>query len=302
MGRYAFVKSRDPEKSELTVVKISASIIDTDISETKAELPFSAEIDSNKEIAKNLQVTARLDPDGTKEDRNKIIAEAHDPEKRSVYVHGPGNTLASSALESLYAVEILAKPLEGHETQDAQPQKLRDEKKLAFVTLKQGDLYEVKLYNNSNKDVAATLSIDGLDQYHFTKDRDVDGRPRYTHIIVHPKGYREKGEDGQEYIYDGTATIVGWHNSVEHKPSVLSFLVTGYGQGAVTKAGISARGKVGVIHVQFAHCKPLAPGAKAANGNETGFGPPRNIKQKVVNYEIDPPHDFVTIRYTRPQE
>ena len=45
--------------------------------------------------------------------------------------------------------------------------------------------------------------------------------------------------------------------------------------------------------------KPLPPGVKSRSGNETGFGPPREVKQQAVRYEIEPPHDFVSVRYTR---
>lgn len=71
-------------------------------------------------------------------------------------------------------------------------------------------------------------------------------------------------------------------------------------QGAVSQSGLASRGDVGVIHVQFSRCGQLAPGERAVPGNETGFGPPREVKQEVVSYQIEPPHDLVSIRYVRP--
>jgi hypothetical protein len=44
-----------------------------------------------------------------------------------------------------------------------------------------------------------------------------------------------------------------------------------------------------VIHVQLAKCHPLPEGASARGGNETGFGPPREVRQKAAHYEIEPP-------------
>jgi hypothetical protein len=168
-----------------------------------------------------------------------------------------------------------------------------------FVDVGLKDLYEVKVYNDSPREVAVALSIDGLDMFHFSSDRDASGRPKFSHFIVFPKGYRDPSDAvGPEY--DGTLTIVGWHKSVAGTENFLSFLVTEHGQGAVSQAGVKARGKVGVIHVQFSNCRPLAAGEKSAGGNETGFGPPRTVKQKPVRYEIEPPHEFVTVRYTRP--
>ncbi len=33
--------------------------------------------------------------------------------------------------------------------------------------------------------------------------------------------------------------------------------------------------------------------------SETGFGPPRTVEVKPVKREIDPPHEFVAIRFAR---
>ena len=149
------------------------------------------------------------------------------------------------------------------------------------MKIDQNELYEIMIYNSSKEEVAVAVSIDDLDVFHFTEDR-TDGHPNYTNHIV-PR--------------ESETVIQGWHKSIHGNENVLSFLVTGYGQGAASKAGVTARGKVGVIHVQFAACSPLAPGAKSAN--ETGFGPPIKVEQKVVTYDIKPPHDFVSIRYSR---
>jgi len=91
-------------------------------------------------------------------------------------------------------------------------------------------------------------------------------------------------------------TIVGWHRTIDpkRKDNFLSFLVTEYGQGAASKFPAKTQGKVGTITVSFANSFPFG-----RSGSETGFGPPREVKQTAVKRSFDPPHDFVTIRYNR---
>jgi hypothetical protein len=287
-GDYQLVKPRPkrgalPERS-LREIRVTARIIDKETGEERKELRVEAPFDSTKDILKTVQATAALPPQGNKEERHRELERRL--KEPSVFIHGPNHTLISSTADSPYAVELLVKPLENHEKHTAQPRPAREERGLAFVDIQQKELYEVKVYNNSDREVAVSLTIDGLDVFHFSKDRNDRGEPRFTHFIVAPTG---------------TVTIVGWHNTIDPaaKDNFLSFLVTGYGQGAVSKAGIPSRGQVGVLHVQFSDCRPLPEGSKARSGNETGFGPPREVKQKAVRYEIEPPHDAVSVRYTR---
>src|SRR5262249_51926878 len=141
--------------------------------------------------------------------------------------------------------------------------------------------------NNSPEEVAARVFIDGLDVFHFSDDRDPFDRtrPRFSHFIVPPRS---------------SETIPGWHKSVSGKKNFLAFLVTAYGEGASSQAGIPASGPVGVIQVQFSRCYPRQAGGRSRSpSNETGFGPPRAIKQEAVAREIEPPTDCVSVRYTR---
>ncbi len=288
-GDYALTLNKsDPSLKE---IKITIRIIQADTSDELTQLRVEVTLDGNRTIAEVLQVTAAIEPDGTKKERNKeIIKQAENP---TVFIHGDKNTLISSTKASPYDVEILVKPLKDHAKQTAKPRAAKDADGLAYVEINREELYEVKVANRSGRETAVAVSIDGIDMFHFSNDKNDRGEPQFSHFILPPKG-----TPGAEL------PIVGWHKSVSGKDNFLSFLVTEYGKGAASqeekKTGLSAEGKVGVIHVQFAHCKPLPEGAKSAPGNETGFGPPREVKQKPVQYEIDPPHDFVTIRYTRP--
>lgn len=58
------------------------------------------------------------------------------------------------------------------------------------MQLEKGQIYAVKIYNNSQRDVAVSLSIDGIDEFQFSQDRIKDGpdkgRPKYKHFVVSP--------------------------------------------------------------------------------------------------------------------
>jgi hypothetical protein len=287
-GDYALVQSRT--NNALKELRITARLIEKATGEEVTDLRVAVNLNGNNTIAEIVQLTAALPPAGSKEERNQEIQRR--VQQPSVFIRGEQKTLISSQKDSPYAVELLVKPLRDSD-RHAQPRQAREENGKAFVDIQRDELYEVRIHNNSSREVAVSLTVDGLDVFHFSKDRSEKGQPRFTHFIVAPKGSRENPE--------GALTIVGWHNTIDPqaRDNFLSFLVTAHGQGAVSKAGLPSRGKVGVLHVQFSHCTQLPPGSKSRSGNETGFGPPREVKQQAVRYEIEPPHDFVSVRYTR---
>jgi hypothetical protein len=248
-----------------------------------------ARVDSTKDLAKAFGTTAGLTPDShgmqiSKEQRQREMREQILKPSAKIF----GTRLRSSPT-SAYEVEIYAKPLYGGRS--IHPCRLRWERDVAYVDLNKDDVYEIRLYNRSNAQVAAAVCVDGLDVFHFADKEYYDGHGKclFTHFVLSPKG--------------GTIEVPGWFQRLKEpgNANYLSFLVTEYGKGAVSQAGITARGQVGAIHIQFSHCYQLPPGVNAKGGNETGFGPPVSVQQKAVKLEIEPPHDFVTIRYTRPQ-
>jgi len=159
--------------------------------------------------------------------------------------------------------------------------------------------YELRVVNRSKLPVAVAVTVDGLDVFHFSdpSSRDKEGKPQFTHFIVYPNGERVDGVKS-----DGTSLVPGWFQKLAPPNNYLSFLVTEHGKGAISRVATVPRDKVGAIHVQFSHCQPLSDKATAKSGTETGFGMPRDIEQKAVRFQIEPPHDFITVRYQRPQK
>jgi hypothetical protein len=273
-GRYARIDLEGEGVAGQIAVKVTAEVFDK---KDESILKVSLEITDTKDIARILGVTASLPPEGSKTDRHKELdRRLKNPE---VFIHGDKKTLVSSGKDSPYSVELLVKPKDGKDP--ARPREANAVGGQAFVDVKIGELYEVRVRNNSDQEVGVSLAVDGIDVFTFSEDRNDKGEPRFTHFILAPKS---------------ETTVVGWHRTIDpkRKDNYLSFLVTDYGQGAASKFPAKSQGKVGTITASFATSFPFG-----RSGSETGFGPPREVKQTAVKRSFDPPHDFVTIRYNR---
>jgi hypothetical protein len=276
------------------VIRLIFRVIDNDTDESKA-VTVTRFVRDNSSIIRLLGISGALPLDPKKDqgdqrrERNKEIQDRAANPKTFIDPNHP--SIVSSSAASPYKVEILAGPLGDGTLRPTEALLAKLKNDLAFVDVDRGKVYEVRIHNASPEEVAVRVFIDGLDVFHFSEDRDPADptRSRFSHFIVPPAS---AGTAGVE-------TIPGWHKSLSGKPNFLAFLVTAYGAGASSKAGVPASGPVGVIQVQFSRCYPRLPGQKRGSSNETGFGPPRDIKQTAVEREIEPPTDVVSVRYTR---
>lgn len=196
-------------------------------------------------------------------------------------------TKIRSDVESPISVEIAAKSVLAGKDAIAIPRApVKENGIFPFVPLGIGETYEITVHNDSAEEIAVGMTIDGIDQFTFSEDRDPStGRPRYSHWIVAPKS---------------KMTIRGWHKTSDLKrdDNVLSFLVTKYGEGGSRLVSHPEADSVGVITVSVSKSH-LPTSAKSRGDAETGFGPPIKVEQTVVQRNIDPPHEFISIRYNR---
>jgi len=267
---------------QLDSVTVASGLIhdvveDTNISVVEIETQFG------REIAEIVAATVHLPVLGTKQQRNEAIQERlADPK---VFCNG---AMIKSHADSPYGVEVLVRPAADAPTM-SRPAK--DEMGQAFVDIKRDEIYELKLHNDGPFEVAVTVSVDGIDVFTYSDDRDEKtGRPKYSYYIIPPKGSVE---------------VKGWHktNDPQRADNVLSFLVTEYGKGAASARG--ATGKIGVITVAYAACwekeeqKPEDEKGARDSRNETGFGPP--VKQDLVGLKrhIGAVREVISVRYTR---
>lgn len=304
-GDYAYARSRDTALEGLRIIKIRVRIIDKEFSEDLLTVPLECVLDHTRTVAQVLQLTGHIADraaDGSqvsKLARNEQLRTQH--VTPAAWVDTTDRSLLSSSKESPFAVQILTQSPEGNEYGRLVPRPIRMTDGRPWCNIQRDELYQVKVFNRTKVPIAASLTVDGVDVFHFAHPDhcDENGVSRFTHFVVYPRGHR--ATDGSEH--DGTATFVGWFQKLSPPDNYLSFRVTGYGQGAITKAGLASRGQAGIIQVQFAHCSPLDEGAAPRSaGNETGFGPPRSVNQKAVRYEIEPPNDFVSVRYSRDEQ
>ena len=191
-----FYYLEDEKKPALKIIKVNAELKDTKKGANVKEFtPFVGFIRSNGDIARITGKTVSFKSDAEyagppSEERNKQMQQ--DP---TTAVEG---TLVKARKDSPYAVEIRTKSLNG--TGATVPRKATLENGLAFVPIDKGELYEVRVVNNADHEIAVSLSIDGIDQFTFSEDRKADGTPRFSHWIVGPR---------KDVI------IYGWHRTAD---------------------------------------------------------------------------------------
>ncbi|MGB7342965.1 MAG: hypothetical protein WBD20_02020 [Pirellulaceae bacterium] len=147
----------------------------------------------------------------------------------SVHVDNSKTRLRTS-LSSPYAVEILTwhgnpPPGTNPATLPYQVKPFSLDEGNALVPIDRGDVYAIRLINESALDAAISISVDGLSLFSFADQN-------HDHIILG---------------HGSSAVVYGWYRTSTHSDS---FRVTSYADSAVNELGASADG-VGMISVAF---------------------------------------------------
>ena len=268
-GDYRDVASKT--NKDLAIL-IKAHVVDQSGAELVAFEP--REIISFSTIASLIGVTVSMPADGTADERNDKLTKAVDDPN----VHLAG-TRISAASDSPYAIEVLVKVGADYRPRAA----TKDGDGFAFLKIKRGEAYEVRLINDSPHDAAVTLTIDGLSVFAFSANTG------YTHWIVPNKG---------------SLTVPGWHRSNKVADS---FLVTEYAKGAAAEK-LPSSASVGTVTATFAAAwpkgkpppedEPSAPKG-ARSGDATGRGPAVGTKFTEVVREVGRLRASVSVRYNK---
>lgn len=277
-GEYFLAKT----PSDGIAVKIKGSLVDP-FGDVLTDFTFDADgglppgtvekiVDKHEEVVELLGVTTELHPEDRDSDRNRDLKDNILNPK--LYVDG---TKCGASQTSPYRIEILV---------HGNPVPVRLEHGQGHVNIDRGDIYSIRIYNDSDYDAAVRLSIDGLNIFTFSDLEEPDGSPRYSFYIV-PK--------------HRVVQLKGWHknNSV-----VNSFKVTSYADSAA--ATINHRHDIGTITAVFSAAWPkngprphdedfTSKGA----GNATGFGPPVSQVVKEVRREVGRMRASISLRYSR---
>jgi len=191
---------------------------------------------------------------------------------------------ASSGRESPFRIEVLATPI--GRPQPYAPAALSDRGGFAFVGLKEGQLYAVKLHNDSTFDVGVELNIDGINSLALCQD----------------EAYRRLGK----WIVPAgkTGFVEGW---LIDRSRLERFLITSAQQGVATELG-RPQG-IGMISAAFfpAWVGDDPPAferlvAGSTRSIATGRGPVQGVQaQSAVRSFGTEPLSIVTVRYVNPQ-
>jgi hypothetical protein len=284
-GSYSIEDDRNdggsPKRQRLLAVEVNIEI--TDGTEKQSDLTFF--LTRGRDIVAAEGLSIKLDPDAGKKDQHKEIRKAldalesgGDDAKPMFVVEG---TKIKTNKDSEYAIELVTRSPVGTKYSPRGPKS--DSGALPFVPVGVGEIYGIKIYNKSDRRISVAMKIDGIDQFTFSEERnEKTARPRFTSWIVGAKS---------------SFTIKGWHISADNsrKDNLSAFQVTKYGEGASKFAKSVDQNLNGVISVAIA--TEFVSGSRG--DSETGFGPPVEQKQKVVKVKMNPPHEFLSIRYSR---
>lgn len=208
-------------------------------------------------------------------------------EKPSVTVAGsPGNpgatTIISADPKSPFAIEILVATPDGK----VQPRAVANKDGLAFVDIKPGETYAIRLINNAEFDVGVSLAIDGLSSFTFTEI------PAYRAL--------------DKWVIHRTSSglIKGWHKTDQQQ---YEFNVTDYARSAAAQFGAKGA-KLGTITAVF--CAAWDPFGEKPPPDEQSVGrgePAATAKGKPVLAEFAPVvrqfgavRASISVRYAKP--
>jgi len=187
--------------------------------------------------------------------------------------------------DSPFAVKILAAKADSEDDAfEHRPGKV--EKGHTKVSLHAGEEYRIELCNDSKHEIAATITIDGLDAFDFfeaDKDNPDDRKP--TSFLV------GAGK---------TRIIKGWKVSTKEDKA---FLVGSLGDSAAAKR-LKPSDSIGTITVCIHPAwkdGETPPEYEGARDIGTGVGRPIPEKTKVVPRKIGPLLEAISIRYSKPK-
>jgi hypothetical protein len=230
----------------------------------------------NEEMAKlgGLQLELSDHVKATPQDRNQEMKKQVDkpPVKIDDYK-------VKTTEKSPYAVEVFVRPHGQNDFKLATPTNKEGQ---VFVDLSRGDVYKLRLHNNTKYEAAVTVTIDGVDALHFFEPEK--GRP--TSFLVQPGKTRD---------------VKGWHRGTE---SLNEFLVGEYSKSAAAQV-LKSTSKLGTIVVCFHPAwtgktpPPEYDGSRSVEPNGTGLGKEIKEKSNVTSRTIGPLVTSIAIRYNK---
>ncbi|MEZ6096053.1 MAG: hypothetical protein R3C03_17820 [Pirellulaceae bacterium] len=160
---------------------------------------------------------------------------------------------------------------------------------LPFLTIQPGEAYAIRLINRADFDLAAEVTIDGLDMFTFSDEHATESGTKKGQFVVLPPN--KQGE------------IWGWYRTQEKSDT---FLIDNYVESD-RGSQIKSPASIGSITVSFHAAweknppadEPKVASDKGFGSVETTQGPPIDAPYKRVSRTIGVLRDGVTIRYDK---
>ena len=287
--RLTEIPAEDPDDKRLgrkvLAIEIEATVVDQ-FDKPLSDIAFKRQIRGEATVFQLTGIPAALPTNGnqtTERERDLELRKNLTDPKAAI-----NGAVVRSKEGSPYAIEILV---------GGNPRAAENKDGLAFVSIRRGEEYAVRLINESPHETAVQLRIDGLSMFAFSETRHKDdtqkGEPLYTAIILPPK------KDGKP----GEAVIRGWH--VNNKATD-KFVVTEYAKSAA--ASLNHTANLGTITATFQAAweegqKPPAdePGKSRGHGagDATGRGDRIGEEYKEVVRQFGVIRDSASVRYTK---
>jgi hypothetical protein len=275
-GKYLSLEDDENKKEELIVrlILFVSNKKGERLREYSDDLSFKG--GGNDEIAKllNMQLDLSEKTKATPYDRNQEMKEQLKKPRVKI-----DDYKVKTTEKSLYAVEVLVQAHGKGEFKAAAP---TNKDGNVFIELKRGDVYKLRLHNNSKIEAAVTVTIDGVDAFQFFEPE----KSRPTSFLVQPTATRD---------------VKGWPRGTE---SHNEFLVGSYSDSAAAKV-LKSTSKLGTITVCFHPCwtgkvpPPEYDGSRSIEPNGTGLGKEVKEKTNVVPRTIGPLVTSIAIRYNK---
>ena len=271
-GRYRDVIDK---KSQLLAAAITIKVLDR-----QNEVQFTAgrNVLGNVTVPALFGLTVSLPADADLETRDQRVRDAIDKPAANL------NGTRIAAPGSPYAIEILVKTDKGYS-----PRKPAVKNGLPYVAIERGEVYAVRLINRARHEAAVTLTIDGLNFYSFSDVKGLDGRPRYSMVILPA---------------NSVTIIKGWHRTNDHSDE---FRVTEYAKSAAAELKSSAN--LGTITANFAAAwkkdgspppdEPKQPPPHSRSADATGRGQRVEARYIEVERVFGVVRASISVRYTK---
>jgi hypothetical protein len=219
-----------------------------------------------------------------REQSEKVDKALKNPETRIEAGAGANaRTRITAGPGSPFAVEVLVKAGPGN----YRPRAVELNEAQAFVAFQPGEIYGIRLINNSNKAAGMDLAIDGISMFAFS-DNPGD---RHSRLIVGP---------------NSCGDIVGWYRNAGVGGSN-EFLVARAADAAAAKEVPNSSARIGMITVTFAAAWPSnqapPPGEEEDTGRGdlgTAVGAQTDQNLTPVDFKVGKAKAAVTVRYDRP--